>query len=70
MHHLATEGLIDAARFMDGMPHPSGANQERVACFLRDKPAERCSNKTNPAALTIARNGLLEKVARLARRMA
>lgn len=63
MHHLAAAGLIEASRIMDGMPHPSGANQERVACFLGDKPAEKCSSKTNPAALSQAK---LELVARVA----
>lgn len=64
MHYLAAQGLIDASQIMDGMPHPSGANQERVACFLGDKPAERCSVKTNPASLAAARAGLVEKVRR------
>jgi len=63
MHHLAAAGLIEAGRIMDGMPHPSGANQERVACFLGDKPAEKCSSKTNPAAISQAK---LELVARVA----
>jgi len=65
MHYLAAQGFIDAAQIMDGMPHPSGANQERIACFLGDKPADRCSVKTNPAALALALNGLIEKVERL-----
>jgi len=62
MHHLAAEGLIDADRIMDGMPHPSGANQERVACFLGDKAPELCSPKTNPVAIAAARSGLAQKV--------
>lgn len=63
MHHLAAEGMINANRIMDGMPHPSGANQERVACFLGDKPAEKCSLKTNPAAISEAKSKLVERVA-------
>lgn len=63
MHHLAAAGLIEANRIMDGMPHPSGANQERVACFLGDKPAEMCSSKTNPIALARAKLDLVARVA-------
>ena len=62
MHFLAEQGLIDASRIMSGLPHPSGANQERVACFLGDKAAVRCSPKTNTIALAAARTSLVEKV--------
>jgi hypothetical protein len=65
MYHLAAEGMIDANRIMDGMPHPSGANQERVACFLGDKPAEKCSSKTNAAAIAAARSDLVQKVGQI-----
>ena len=65
MHHLAAQGMIDAAQIMDGMPHPSGANQERIACFLGDKAWDRCSAKTNSRALAAARDALETKVARL-----
>lgn len=64
MHYMASQGAIDAAQIMDGMPHPSGANQERVAFFLGDKPAELCSIKTNPAKLELARKTLVQRIAR------
>lgn len=62
IQYLAEQGLIDASQIMDGMPHPSGANQERVAYFLGDKTAERCSVKTNPLVLDASRAGLINKV--------
>lgn len=65
MHFLASQGLINTAQIMEGMPHPSGANQERVACFLGDKDAKLCSIKTNPAKLELSRTELIQKVARL-----
>ena len=65
MRYLAAQGLIDADGIIDGMPHPSGANQERIACFLGDKPADRCSVKTNPVALAAAQAGVIEKVRRM-----
>lgn len=65
MHFLAVQGAIDATQIMDSLPHPSGANQERVACFLGDKAAEACSVKTNPDKLELARTSLIQRVARL-----
>lgn len=62
MYHLADEGLIDARLILDGMPHPSGANQERVASFLGDKADHLCSAKTNPNVIAAARERLIEKV--------
>jgi hypothetical protein len=67
MRHLASLGRIDGDRILEGLPHPSGANAERIAFFLGDKPAERCSAKTNVAALTAAREVLIDRVRRLGR---
>lgn len=66
MQFLASEKLISPNLIMEGMPHPSGANQERINCFLGDKPADQCSSKTNPAALAAARTNLERKVTLLA----
>lgn len=65
LRFLAAQGVIDQAKILDGMPHPSGANQERIACFLGDKPADQCSAKTNSLALAAARSELVGKVRRL-----
>jgi hypothetical protein len=65
MHYLADLELIDRNRIMDGLPHPSGANAERIAYFLGRKPAELCSVKTNTAALDTAREALRARVSRL-----
>jgi hypothetical protein len=64
LHHLASRGLIAADRILDGLPHPSGANAERIAYFVGAKSAERLSPKTNPAKLDAARRLLCDKVAR------
>lgn len=63
MQALAAEGLVDGRRILDGLPHPSGANAERIAFFLGDKAAERCSAKTNTAALSRARADLQARIA-------
>ncbi len=65
LQHLASQGLVERSAILDGLPHPSGANAERIAFFLGDKPAERCSAKTNPVALSAARDSLIERVRQL-----
>ncbi|MET3710766.1 hypothetical protein ABIC65_001468 [Sphingomonas trueperi] len=62
LRHLANEGMIDASRVLDGLPHPSGANAERIAYFVGDKARERCSSKTNTASLDHARERLVRLV--------
>jgi hypothetical protein len=65
MHHLASKRMIDRERILEGLPHPSGANAERIAYFLEDKPAHLCSAKTNTATLDRAREALRLSVGRL-----
>lgn len=65
LHHLAKIGLIDERRILSGLPHPSGANAERISCFLGDKPADLVSPKTNAAALYTAREALVARVSAL-----
>ena len=62
MDYLAEEGVIDGKWIMHGLPHPSGANQERIACFLGDKAGDRCSNKTNVSSIMAGRDRLIAKV--------
>lgn len=62
LEHLTRAGIIDAARVLSGLPHPSGANAERISCFLGDKPAELVSEKTNAASLHAARSKLIQQV--------
>jgi len=62
MQALAAQGLLDERRILVGLPHPSGANAERIAYFLGDKAAERCSAKTNTATLSQAKVDLQARV--------
>jgi hypothetical protein len=34
LNHLAAQGLINSKRILDGLPHPSVANGERISFFL------------------------------------
>jgi hypothetical protein len=65
MQHLASRGMVDRTKILDGLPHPSGANAERIAFFVGDKPAALCSVKTNTVTLTKAHDDLVELVKRL-----
>jgi hypothetical protein len=65
LNHLADIGRIPRDRILDGMPHPSGANAERIAYFLGNKASADLSPKTNPDWIDAARANLLGRVAAL-----
>lgn len=60
--YLSAKGVIPETRILDGLPHPSGANAERIAYFLGRKERESLSGKTNPDALDKAKLKLMEKL--------
>ena len=65
-----TEVVVEAAaragvartQILTGLPHPSGANAERIAYFLGRKPRATLSARTNPDLLERSRASLLEQV--------
>ncbi|MER8395413.1 hypothetical protein NKH10_26675 [Mesorhizobium sp. M1340] len=63
--HLTKIGLLDRRRIVVGMPHPSGANAERVAVFLGRKHPSLASRQTNPVPLLHAYNALCAQIAEL-----
>lgn len=48
---IAQHHGLKPARVLRGMPHPSGANAERIAYFLGEKPREALSKQTDPDKL-------------------
>ncbi len=66
LQHLVSLGVLPASRVLEGMPHPSGANAERIKFFLGLKPRAELSRKTRPDLIERARATLLAQVARLA----
>ena len=42
---LATQGAVSSSRILDGLPHPSGANAERIKYFLGQKKGKTCPKK-------------------------
>lgn len=65
VRHLVRIGLLEGDRVLSGLPHPSGANAERVAVFLGRKAPERASRQTNPAQLLSAFARLKAQIANL-----
>lgn len=63
---LVQEGCFRSQQVLAGLPHPSGANAERVQYFLGRKEASCLSAKTNAGPLDAARRLLQAQVAQLA----
>jgi hypothetical protein len=66
LHHLVGRGALDGRRVLSGLPHPSGANAERIAYFLGRKPRDQLSVKTNADRIDDARERLRLQVEALA----
>jgi hypothetical protein len=60
--HLSRGGYLDRAKILAGLPHPSGANAERIAYFLGRKAREGLSPKTNADKLDRMKADLVEQV--------
>ena len=56
---------LNLSQVLSGLPHPSGANAERIAYFLGEKPRDALSSRTNPALLDSARETLTGKLVNL-----
>lgn len=65
VRHLVSVGALDPSRVLAGLPHPSGANAERIAYFVGRKAREALSVKTDPISLDAARVRLRDLVTRL-----
>lgn len=62
LHFLADQGLMKKDRILDGLPHPSGANAERIAYFLGRKNRSALSAKTNADKLDQARDSMTKRI--------
>ena len=63
--HLVRQNRLTQDRVLTGMPHPSGANAERVAVFLGRKRPEDASRQTNPGPLLSAFSRLTSQISTL-----
>ncbi len=55
-------GGLRATQVLEGLPHPSGANAERIAYFLGRKPRHLLSAKTRPESLDAGRELAMRSV--------
>ena len=53
--YLVKLGQLDPDRVIEGVPHPSGANAERIAYFLGRKEKNSLSRKTDPVKIEAGR---------------
>jgi len=61
MQHFIDQGKLKKVQVLAGMPHPSGANNERIKYFIGEK--QNPSPKTNRVKLDIARKNIFAKLA-------
>lgn len=59
---LVSQNHLSERRILQGLPHPSGANAERIQYFLGKKDAAKLSVKTDPVKLDAARAKLMKDV--------
>lgn len=57
--------VLDKAVLIEGLPHPSGANAERISYFLEKKSKQALSRQTNGETIDAAKCALIEKVSHL-----
>lgn len=60
--YLCEKGILSRSQLLIGMPHPSGANAERINYFLGNKHQSKLSNKTNPDKIDEAKRLLLLQI--------
>ena len=59
---MVRQGRLNSSQILHGLPHPSGANAERIAYFCGRKERAALSSKTNADKLDAIRNSLIAQV--------
>lgn len=59
---LEASGYLYRDQILDGIPHPSGANSERIKYFCEEKNRADLSSKTNAEVIDLARSTIMEKI--------
>ncbi len=62
---LVKEGILNEDRVLNGLPHPSPANIERIRYFINRKSRNELSSKTDPNRLDEAKKSILDKISKL-----
>lgn len=63
LNFLVSEGLIEKDRVLNGLPHPSGANNERISYFVGKKDRKALSQKTNADKLDFSKSRIMSQMA-------
>ena len=58
LKHLVSLGILDAKQIAPALPHPSGANAERISFFLGNKAQQDLSPRTNASKANAQRNAI------------
>lgn len=62
LHKVIADQKLPEMRVLAGLPHPSGANAERISYFLGKKDRADLSSKTNPDKIEVSRRNLTTKI--------
>jgi hypothetical protein len=60
--HLESKGLVNPARVIKGLPHPSPQSTERIHYFIGKKERTLLSNRTNADKIDASKAAILAKV--------
>jgi hypothetical protein len=67
MQGYIAQGRLSREQVLIGLPHPSGANAERIAVFCGRKKPEDASAKTNPEKLMQSKQQLIQQLKKRAK---
>ena len=62
LNHLSNLGYLKSEQILQGFPHPSGANAERILYFLDQKQREDLSRATDPIKIDQAKVKLMQQI--------
>lgn len=65
LNYVCSLGYLNDQQILAGLPHPSGANAERIKYFLGEKPRDQLSQQTNPEQIDSAKSQILLKLSNL-----
>ncbi|WP_180041470.1 hypothetical protein [Acinetobacter sp. YH12218] len=65
LNYVSSLGYLNDQQILAGLPHPSGANAERIKYFLGEKPRDQLSRQTNPEQIDSAKSQILLKLSNL-----
>ena len=62
LNHLSNLGYLKPEQILQGFPHPSGANAERILYFLDQKQRSDLSHATDPSKIDQAKVKLMQQI--------